>query len=262
MRKTYIKIYGERNTGTNYLQDLVKNNLEVDLLQGIMPSHLKNRQKLLLNNEFSMDIYDLLTYHKTLGWKHSLVKNNYFINKTKIYKENKIYFLTITKNPYSWLLSLYKRPYHQNIKSDIGFLEFLNRPWKSVHRENTNKTIKNPIVLWNIKNRSYIELCNSFTTINLTYENLILNPKKIIDNISEEFNLKKKNNFKNIDGSTKNDTRKFDDYQKYYLNELWRDKFTPVLIETINKHLDPDVLKYFNYSMIDPKSVNHKSIEI
>jgi len=256
MEKEYIKIYGERNTGTNYLQELIKTNLKVNVLPGIMPSHLKSKQKFLLDNEIAMDIYDFMTFHKTLGWKHSLVKNRETIKKTKVYKENKIYFLTITKNPYSWLLSLYKRPYHQKLESDIDFLEFINKPWKSVHREYSKKIFENPIELWNIKNKAYIELNKNFNTINLTYEDLILDPENTINRILNDFSLNKKiENFSNINNSTKSDSKKFTDYQDYYLNEKWRQEFSPIIFETINKFLDPEVLNYFNYSMIEPKIV-------
>ena len=36
-----------------------------------------------------------------------------------------IRFVTLTKNPYSWLLSLYRRPYHAGEKAET-FAEFLS----------------------------------------------------------------------------------------------------------------------------------------
>ncbi len=256
MKKEYIKIYGERNTGTNYLQELVKTNLDVNILPGIMPSRLVNQQKYLLDNEIAMDIYDFMTYHKTLGWKHSLVRNKETIKKTKIYKENKVYFLTITKNPYSWLLSLYKRPYHQKIEKEMSFSEFINHPWKSVYREHSQKTFENPIDLWNKKNKSYIELRKNFNTINLTYENLISEPQNIINHISNDFSIKEKiQDFQNINNSTKSDSKKFVDYQDYYLKEKWREELSPDVIKTINTFLDPEVVNYFNYALIESHSI-------
>ncbi len=152
-----IKIYGERNTNTNYLSKLIALNLVAKEVPGTVPSTIMEIQKLLPGNEFVRDVYFYFTYKKNLGWKHTLVLPQKELNKYQLVDSN-LFFLTITKNPYSWLLSLYRNPYHQYFDNRQSFEFFLKSQWKSVKRDNTKKVLRNPIELWNIKNKSYLQL--------------------------------------------------------------------------------------------------------
>ena len=102
-----IKIYGERNTTTTYMSHLSRLNLSAKEIPGTVPPYIKILQKILPGNELVKDIYFNLTYGKNLGWKHSCVEPVEKLLRYSHVKTNKIAFLTITKNPYSWLLSLY-----------------------------------------------------------------------------------------------------------------------------------------------------------
>lgn len=254
MKNTIIKVYGERNTGTNYLHDLIAENLQIELLPGIMPSSFVFRQKFLLRQEFIIDLYDRLTYHKTLGWKHALVADKEQILKSKVYNDKKIFFVTITKNPYSWLLSLYMRPYHLKVNKDMSFREFIQMPWESVSRERSKKIFENPIQLWNEKNRAYMELGKNFDTVNVTYEDLLYSPEAIVEKIKDRFSLNNKSDgFKNIMDSTKSESTKFEDYRDYYLQEAWKEKLADDDIGFINQFLNKEILEYFKYEMIECK---------
>src|SRR3990172_11475666 len=119
MPKLIIKIYGERNTGTNYLDGLIQLNLNTELLRGVVPWYI---EKLFNGSEIAKDMYFKITYRENLGWKHSLVPSPEIIAKMHLQTKNLI-ILTITKNPYSWLLSLYRNPYHSKSKL-TSFHEF------------------------------------------------------------------------------------------------------------------------------------------
>jgi hypothetical protein len=245
-----IKIYGERNTGSNYLQQLIKNNLNVYILQGTAPYGIRRIQRFLPGKEWLIDLYFSLTFSNNLGWKHSLVKDITELKKYEIIK--KILFITLTKNPYSWLISLYRRPYHQYYSGKPDFEKFLNSTWKTVKRENAQKVFSNPIELWNKKNRSYITLKQNFPTINLRYEDILKNPEEITERIKNKFNLNmKKDEFYNIIESTKKDQTNYFFYKKYYLNEEWKKNLSNNCIKIINENIDKDLLDYYNYKIID-----------
>jgi hypothetical protein len=161
MNVPMVKIYGERNTGTNYLTKLMERNFLVKLLPGVVPKYVTSLQKYFHDNESVRDLYFRFTFPKNLGWKHSLVKPVDHLQKYKITSTN-LFFITLTKNPYSWLLSLYKKPYHSCIASYSDFDDFLIMPWGTVQRENSPLYYKNPIDLWNCKNRSYLQLGDRF----------------------------------------------------------------------------------------------------
>ena len=131
MSRPKLKIYGERNTGTNYLSELVFLNLDVDILPGQTPTIVRSIQesKLFPGDELLRDIYFSLRFHKNLGWKHMLVESPASLKRYRICSD-KLFFVTLSKNPYSWLLSLFKNPYHQYWKQKPGFEEFLTSPWQ------------------------------------------------------------------------------------------------------------------------------------
>jgi hypothetical protein len=273
MKKPLIKIYGERNTGTNYLYKLIELNLAVCLLRGSDPEILRSVQRWLPGHELLLNIYSYFSFQRNLGWKHSLVMPVHELSKMKICSEN-IHFITLTKNPYSWLLSLYKRPYHYHYHFNFfknpslwlishyrrpyhytvkkaTFEEFLSSPWIPTRRERSTKTIENPVLLWNQKNASYIQLRDKFPVINLRYENLVLDPEKVIGEISNRFSLRNKaKKFKNVSESTKGDKKDFLFYKRYYLEEQWREELSPESISFIKKYLDIDLMDYYHYKIL------------
>ena len=254
----FVKVYGERNTGTNYLEQLIKLNFDIKILPGVLPEYLrviwdikKQMPKLYDRYYFVenfLEFYFQITKSKYLGWKHSLISAD--ILKSIDNLSESVFFVTITKNPYSWLLSLHNRPYHSQIIYD-SFEEFLIKPWKTTGRDNFLKDFSNPIEMWNVKNNSYRLLAEKYPTKNVRYEDLLGDFKGVLNSISDFFDIDKKfDSFKNINRSTKGDKKDFDFYKKYYLDELWKDKLSDKAIYIINKILDEDILEYFGYKKI------------
>jgi hypothetical protein len=241
-----LKIYGERNCGTNFLYWLIYKNLNIDLYRGVVSTRIPYH-----NKEIVKDIYFGLTFSNNLGWKHMMAPSAQKIEKAT--KHENLCILTITKNPYSYLLSMYKRPYHYK-KPVRSFYEFLQTPWKTVGRENyKRKSFSNPIELWNKKNSSYVELSgNKFlNVINLKYEDLLANPQEEIKKIAYSFNLSFPEKFANVNRSTKNDKdMDFERYRNYYLNEEWQDKLSRKSINLINQYLDKEQMEYFGYQIL------------
>jgi hypothetical protein len=174
--------------------------------------------------------------------------------------QNDFLILTLTKNPYSWLLSMYRRPYHsQNIRSievqSNSFEDFLKKEWRSVQRENSpKKIIQNPIILWNIKNAAYLTMMKEkkYQVINLKYESILRNYAEVLEKITNIGVLRLKNKkVINIVNSVKGHAQTFSDYQDYYLNEDWKEKLNKTHIDFINHHLDSDLMKTFNYNIIN-----------
>ena len=242
-----LKIYGERNTGTNYLSKLIDLNLQVKQLPGVVPQWLLKAQNKFPRKELVRDLYFSMTFHKNLGWKHSQVKPAGDICKYPICSRN-LSFITLTKNPYSWLHSLYRKPYHQYLSNKQDFENFLTAPWGSVGRENVAGVIPSPVELWNIKNASYIQLVNKLPVLALRFEDLLEDPQQVMESICEAFSFQwKVYKFRNYDQSTKESSKDSDFYRDYYLNEQWKAEFSPKLTTIINKRIDDDVMSYFNY---------------
>ena len=257
--KKLIKIYAERNTGTNYLENLISMNLDVKILKGNFPFPvylfgyiIQKKMPNLFKDYFIFETFEDLYYKMSssinLGWKHELITPQR-IKEIEAYK-NPVCFISLIKNPYSWLLSLHRNPYGA-AEINTSFEQFLTEPFKTLKRENHPEPFENPIILWNEKNKSYLQLKNNFPAIYIKYEDLLSDPKSAIDSISRQINLEKRfDDFKNITESTKEKSKDFSYYKNYYLKEIWKEKLNKKSIEIINKYLDEDLLNYFSYEKI------------
>jgi hypothetical protein len=250
MSKPNIKIYGERNTGTNYLSALIDLNLHVAQLPGTAPVLIRQLQRLLPGSELLRDAYFYITESKNLGWKHALVKLPELCDQLESLSMP-LTFLTLTKNPYSWLLSLYKRPHSRQWRTRPPFEEFLNSTWKTVGRENAPYNFRDPIDVWNHKNAAYISLKKHHRTINIKYENLLQDPESILKEISDTVSCNwKSTKFLNIYHSTKDQGKDYAFYRNYYLEEQWKTHLRDPEIQIINQRLDSEVMGYFGYKKL------------
>lgn len=238
-----IKIFGERNTGTNYLKELIFENLEVEFLKGL-PSNTKYAG----GNE-SVNLYFRLFGHENLGWKHSKVRMDWVLNHEALAE---VYFICLAKNPYSYLLSLHRKAYHYVGKKPVDFLEFLQREWKSQERDNTENVLPSPIDLWNIKCGSYLRLRSNLPdqTWVINYEALLADPKKFIEDLKLKTNLPTKGDFTAIGHSTKNENKTYQDYLDYYKNEHWKSKLKLDQVQFINERIDRKLMDDLGYKMI------------
>jgi hypothetical protein len=245
-----LKIYGERNTGTNYLHELIKLNLKIDILPGIAPTSLQILDRLTFSGEFTRDWYFKKTFDENLGWKHRFLKIDELLSIQ--HKLLNVGFVCLIKNPYSWLISLYNSPHHYESRQKISFIEFLKCPLPLLDKDNLQIEEATPIQLWNLKNQSYYELNEYFPMVLLKYESMLENPENAIDLINASFNLTMKHiDFRNFIKSTKSASEKdFEYYRKYYLDEIWQQKLSKESIEEINNQINPVVMNNLNYNYL------------
>ena len=207
-----LKIYGEQNSGTIYLYWLIKRNLDVELDES-----------------------------PVLGWKHRLAPS-----EDEIPEENKesTLFVCLVKNPYSWLLSMHKRPYHHESLKKLSFSDFLKYSYGDY---------RNPIVMWNKKSRSYVELGNYVNNHALIrYEDLLADITTTLNAIADKFGIDKPELYKNIKNLLSNShgirSQKF--HRDYYMEEKWKKALRPHHTEQINRFLDEDLMKHFDYQIL------------
>ena len=137
MVRKRIKLYGERNTGTRYLTRLFEHNLSGDVIRGVAPRWTTWVQALVPGKETIRDAWFARTFADNFGWKHSRVQADRLLELGDAV--NNIHFVALVKNPYSWLLSLDRRPYHlrsQNPVNSNGIKSLLTTQWPTVGREN------------------------------------------------------------------------------------------------------------------------------
>ena len=245
-----IKVYGERNTNTNYLEKLIELNLAAKIAPALAPRVIRRAQRILPGNEWLVDLYTSYSFDFDLGWKHAYVPTAERIKKTRVFKNNDIGFVTIVKNPYSWLLSLHRRPYHQYYSEKPDFVTFLQTPWKTVARDLADPVIAGPVELWNIKNAAYARL-NDLNVIHTKTELIFENPERIIEQIGKQFTIERKaSEFEDFQWSTKGTSHTASYYSDYYLNEKWKEELSQDAIAIINKKIDRSLMDQFGYELL------------
>lgn len=256
----YVQIFGERNTGTNWIQRIIANNYDVHILKSdeemAVVKKLEQEARNIYRNplcrmEYNESLRDLhwQKYNDiSFGWKHGR-PNLPFISSSAI--KNRVLFVCIIRNPYHWLLSLYKRPYHmlgEIIKDEsLTFSKFIRRPWATRNREFTNKVLKNPIELWNTKVQSYFELLDVTPHVLITkYEDFLLDPSatKMLDS----FLIRTTHDLAVHNNSTKGDAKTYQDYKNQFLTKKIPEMISKEDIEFINLELDRTLMDKIGYS--------------
>lgn len=222
-----------------------------DKIEEQLSASIADDCKRKLASSIRVDEYFIGNAWKTLGWKHCVPS----LDMIASHPENQqVLFVTLTKNPYAWALSMYRRPYGNlciNKPANLG--QFLAEPWITANRDNCPALLNSPIELWNLKTDGYRKLAKNHNVLSVRYEDVIDNTE-IFLSIIEKYLDKKPKKFTILNKSAKQqDVGKKDlnYYRDYYLNERWRNELTPENIKTINKYLDPSIVKEAGYKMID-----------
>ena len=185
----FFKIYGERNSGTNFLKRLIQKNF---------------------GNTFGNQDGNLLINNKYYFWKHSVPRNY-----TKNNKENKsVAKIFIVRKLEPWLVSMFYKPYH--LKKINNFESFLLNK-QEIEDNSTHKYLNNSFINRDDRNRTIFEIryhkFNKIKEYIQNNENIILVQLDYIQNddncihflqeINKKYNLNKKN-FTLIKKHTKN----------------------------------------------------------
>jgi hypothetical protein len=245
-----VKIFGERNTGTHYLAQLIADNCEARLLPGVVPRALSSAP------EGAKDLFFRVSFRRNLGWKHTRVDGRKLATAPLASRTR---FVALVKNPYSFLLSLYKNPYHCRGARPATFEAFVQRRWFLRGRDDMDvPALDSPVALWNAKSAALLRVAreNTGRWFILRYEDLVADPRAAIAAIASHFGLKMVRTFSNLNKSAKGDARTFTDYRDYYLNERWRQKLSGEAIGLINQRLDANLPGEFGYNLIEtPRNV-------
>jgi hypothetical protein len=262
-----LKIYGERNTGTNYLAMLTEHNLCARVLPGRVDDHdtltqLTRRLSRFLPalthrwHEAARDRFFEASFNDNLGWKHM----NPDPDRIGPDALASVRFLMVVKNPYAWLLSLYQRPYHVGAR-DTRFEEFLQRHLMVMQRrENIGPDPLQPVEIWNRKMRGYMRLREEADhAVIVRYEDFLTDEMGTLERVAAELGIAMRDRYVPVLEGVKNDDMEIShtDYADYYLSESWRRKLSPEALEIINAMLAPEIVEAFGYEIIDSANLRH-----
>jgi hypothetical protein len=257
-----LKIYGERNTGTNYLAELVQRNMDVDVLPGLVPwfdvpAMMTRKLRRLLPqaadqiHERARDRYFKATFERHLGWKHMCPAPD--MMSEAVLRD--VRFLMVLKNPYAWLLSLHSKPYHVG-GMDERFEDFLDRFLPVMEtRENIGSEPLPAVEVWNRKVRGYFALeAAARHAVMVRYEGFLADEEATLTRVADDLDIPRRSHFLSVPRGVKRGDRDRTqiDFAAYYLEERWRDKLSADAIRRINSLLDGELVVRLGYQLIDP----------
>ena len=224
---SFVKVFGERNTGTNFLESLIKENTNLSVLKHGGNEIPKNRldliwksipfpqkqspmlRRLILDRLIDQQRKD--EYCLNFGWKHSLVD----INHLKISPRfNATLFVFLVRNPWRFLSALHKRPYNLFPRVNVDMLDFVDSSFLANERDRLPcNFVQSPVEFWNLKVESYFNAnSNIVNSLICYYEQIMQSPECFLKSLSEYCNISEHLSIPMK--STKGDEKTFDDYQK------------------------------------------------
>lgn len=219
--KKQIKLHGLQRSGTNYVNALLSNSLHnIDILV--------NRA----------------------GWKHGPYCAPWSLGY-------EVDVIVVAKNPYSWLVSLYKYWRSTNVGMDLSGVEFdqfvRNR---AIFEEQQGAPVLyravNPVQHWNNMHFHWLSIrMQRKRTLIVPYELSMTRPSMVVEMVAEELGLPI-GTFTPIEGVVEPSQEKavtseirFD--PKYYHDKKYMEYFTKDLLDFVNKELDKEVMSILDY---------------
>jgi hypothetical protein len=259
-RSRSIKIFGERHTGTNFLEKLCSINFDTLVIptnlhygyRALLPAlrHMMPHQLYWHLSEALRDRAYARRFQADYGWKHSCVLGE---TNSRSFYDPILAIICLVKHPISWSLSLKRRPHNSYVSPKIvrrmSLEEFLQMPWRTTGRENHPRAFPNILVMWNTKVESYLRLASIRPIVIIRYEDLLDNPAAELDRISSLYEIPRRGRFRNHSASTKGGRSRYEDYRRYYLAEAWRAELPRSYRGWYTNALSGPLLQRFSYEI-------------
>jgi hypothetical protein len=257
-----IKLFGERNTATRAVKQMLRATDGVTLVNSKRPDELGNVE--WANLVASINLYiqddwrkvymdalrDNVSHHNApmAMWKHAAP------HWDDVFADKSVCTIFCVRNPYSWALSMACKPYHMKARRTDDFLTFIKRPWLTERRDNTGIILRSVMDLWNNKLRAYAEFADQAElsggkTAYVRFEDFVADPATTLAKALAGFGAT--TTPKPIPESTKNHGKPLSELQKYYANEQWRNRLAAPTVRAINELLDWPLVDQFCYERLD-----------
>ena len=261
-----IKVFGERNTGTRAVLAMLDaaEGVQGVAHEGVADEELEPFEEMIREVEavysgpwkriYREAIKDIRA--ETLGplgtWKHAAPLYD------PAYREAGISTVFLVRNPYSWIVSLYERPYHNMGKRGGALEAFLRFPWLTVGRDNVDRILPSPMLLWPLKLRAYAAFAEAakadgVATATIRFEDFVQFPAQTLNRAMGGLGLKPEG-LKAFARSTKPRGKQADQRRSYYASEEWRADLTAPAVRIINDIVDWELAEVYGYSRLDPAS--------
>jgi hypothetical protein len=254
MPNAQVKIFGERNTGTNALRKLIDTNSASWCLAGtageIEPKAARaiERSFWLTDRERERRIDAIFARSSDLfAWKHCATN----FDDPSVFDGALV--LIAVRHPASWVLSLFRNPYHLLGRKPRNLAQFLDFEWQTAGRERLSTQRFRPLDLYAAKIDSYLALARSLEERGIShrfvrFEDIVLEQEQLFESLKPDL-CGAAVEFQPVRKSTKTRRKNADSYREYYGSERWRDELAG-LESTVDRRVDWVPLGRFGYAPI------------
>ena len=265
MSQRLIKVFGERNTATRAVlrmidaapmlleaghpgvedEDLQKYDIMIDQISSIYAGPWRRVYREAIKDLRAREL-------GALGaWKHAAPAYD------PIFKALDVSTLFMVRNPYSWALSLHRRPYHCMGRRQQSLEDFLVFPWLCLGRDNVEPILSSPVYLWNLKLASYAKFrteahIDGVGCATLRFEQFVQDPVTALSRVLDKLDLPS-GSLTAFFETTKVAGDFSKDRRSYYMNERWREDLTATSVGLINDMIDWDLAEVHGYTRLDPQ---------
>ena len=171
----FVKVYGERNTGTHFLSKLLKINTDLAELRARKVTEKKTELKTLLSSFSSIEQSPVMRrlirerlidaqrdrqFEENFGWKHAAVDTRRVEMNPQF---NQTLFICLIRNPWRFISALHRRPYNYLPEVADSLKDFIVSPLIANSRDGLKNVFQpNPVELWNQKVASYLEFAGKY----------------------------------------------------------------------------------------------------
>lgn len=250
-RLSRVKIFGERNTGTNALKQLIETNSSSTCLAGreheLSPFLARVATSRFTGKRTEEAIYEFVFRGRPPlhAWKHSATN----FEDAADFRGALVLFTV--RHPASWLLSLFRNPYHHVGAMPDELADFLQSDWKTVRRERLGTKSFRPLELYGVKLRLNLDFASRLAAVGvpsqfIRHEDLVLRQEAVFRTIAGHLTDAREDMLP-LSSTTKRSERSVEEIQAYYAEERWR---VPLkgLEEEINGQVDWKQVEQFGYS--------------
>lgn len=157
-----VQIFGERCSGTNFLQRLIDNNLDIPI-------------------------------GWCLGWKHFPISYENLLASKYLEKEREFLVIVIVRNLDDWLRSLHSMPHHAPKMRKYSFSEFLRAPWETeiiADLSEDGSFLDNVLALRAAKMKQFLSFKKHFSNFYfINYEVLKAYPEEVLADIASRYDI-------------------------------------------------------------------------
>tara|TARA_R110002049_G_scaffold56111_8_gene155048 strand:- start:3513 stop:4448 length:936 start_codon:yes stop_codon:yes gene_type:complete len=156
------------------------------------------------------------------------------------------------RNPYSWVLAMFSRPYH-HVGARIKDLDtFISTPWLTIPRERMALAVASPVALWVEKLAAAQRFAKQaeIPVTFLAFEPFLADPVARLGAALSELGQSAAG-LVALAQSTKTE-EPLEKVQARHAAEPWRKWLTSAQVAAINAHLDPEVAEAAGYALENP----------